>query len=70
MVTKRDRKLAHQIKLIRRRKKLTQEAVADKVRVTPKYIQYLEGAKRVPSIKLLYRIADTLDVKVKELFTF
>lgn len=53
MVTKRDKKLARQIRLLRRRKKLTQEVVADKAKVTPKYIQYLEAAKRVPSLKLL-----------------
>ncbi|MBI2335040.1 helix-turn-helix transcriptional regulator [Candidatus Daviesbacteria bacterium] len=70
MVTKRDKKLGKQLHRLRKQRKLTQEQIAEKVRVSAKYIQYLESAKRVPSLKLLYRVADTLQVKVKDLFTF
>lgn len=70
MVTKRDKRLAKQLKRLRRNKKFTQEVVADKVRVSAKYIQYLESAKRIPSLKLLYRLADTLGIKIKDLFIF
>lgn len=70
MVTKRDKKLAKQLRKLRKKNKLTQEQVAEKVKVTSKYIQYLEAAKRIPSLKLVYRLADVLEVKVKDLFRF
>ena len=70
MVTKRDKKFAKQIKKLRKKNKLTQEEVAEKTKVTSKYIQYLEAGKRIPSLKLAYRLADALGVKVKDLFNF
>ncbi len=70
MITKNDRRLGKTIKRFRKKEKLTQEQLGNKVRVTPKYIQYLESAKRIPSLKLLYRIAKALGVKVRDLFSF
>jgi putative transcriptional regulator len=70
VITKDDKRLARQIRLNRRRLKLTQEELASKVGVTPKYIQYIEASKRKPALKLLYKIAKVLGVKVKDLFTF
>ena len=70
MITKRDKNLALQLRKLRRKKKLTQEKIGEKVKVTPKYIQYLEAGKRITSLKLLYRFADALGVKVKDLFNF
>lgn len=70
MVTKTDIKLGKRIRQLRRKLRLTQEELADAVDVSTKYIQYLESAKRVPSLKLLYRIAHILQIKVKDLFTF
>lgn len=49
---------------------MTQEQLAEKAGVTPKYIQYIEAAKRTPSLKLLYKIASVLGMKVKDLFPF
>ena len=70
MITKNDKRLGGSIKLLRRKSKMTQEQLAERVGVTPKYIQYIESAKRVPSLKLLYKIARVLGVKVKDLFPF
>jgi len=70
MITKKDKRLGETINRLRKRKKLTQEQLAENVGITPKYIQYLEKAKRVPSLKLLYKIARALDVEVKDLFPF
>lgn len=70
MITKNDERLGKNIRRLRRKNKLTQEQLAEKVRVTPKYIQYIESVKRVPSLKLIYRIARALGVKVKDLFPF
>ena len=68
MITKNDKRLGKKIKRIRKQRKFTQEQLADQVRVTTKYIQYIESAKRIPSLKLLYRIARSLKIKVKDLF--
>lgn len=70
MITKKDKRLAKQLKKFRKIKRLTQEEVAEKTKVTSKYIQYLESAKRVPSVKLIYRLADVLEIKVRDLFNF
>ena len=70
MITKNDKRLGKRIRQLRKKSKLTQEQLADKVGVTPKYIQYLESANRIPSLKLLYKIAKELDVKVRDLFPF
>jgi len=70
MITKNDKRLGKRIKQLRKKDKLTQEQLANKVKVTAKYIQYLESAKRIPSLKLLYSIARVLGVKVKDLFLF
>ena len=70
MITKNDKKLEREIRRYRKGQKMTQEELANKVGVTPKYIQYVEAARRIPSLKILYKIAKGLGVKVKELFTF
>lgn len=70
MITKNDKNLGKKLKQLRKKRKLTQEELAEKVRVTPKYIQYLESARRIPSIKLLYKVAKALEVKVRDLFSF
>jgi transcriptional regulator with XRE-family HTH domain len=70
MITKKDIQLGKNIKRIRRNKNLTQEKLAEMVKVTPKYIQYIESGKRSPSLKSLYKIAKALDVQVKDLMPF
>lgn len=70
MITKSDKRLGKRIRQLRKKNKLTQEQLAEKVRVTPKHIQYIESAKRIPSLKLLYKIARVLKVKVRDLFSF
>lgn len=70
MITKRDIKLGKNIKRIRRNKNLTQEKLAEMVKVTSKYIQYIESGKRSPSLKSLYKIAKALNVQVKDLMPF
>lgn len=70
MITKKDKRLGKIMKHFRKKKNLTQEKLAEMVKVTPKYIQYIESGKRLPRIKLLSKIAKALDIKVKDLFTF
>ena len=62
--------IGHHLKQKRILSNLTQEKLAEKVKITPKYIQFIESAKRKPSLKTLYRIARALKVKVKDLMPF
>lgn len=69
-MTQNDKKLGDRIQKLRKAAQLKQHEVAEKVGVSPKYIQYIESASRQPSLRTLYKIADALKVKVGDLFTF
>jgi len=68
--TKQDLRLAQNIQKVRNAKKMTQEQVAEKVGASTTWIGYLEQGRYKPSLKLLYKIARVLDVKVKDLIPF
>lgn len=70
MITKRDRRLGKSIKQLRKRTGLTQEQLAEKTNLSPVHISYIETAARIPDLKTLYRIADNLKIKVKDLLPF
>jgi transcriptional regulator with XRE-family HTH domain len=46
---------------------LTQQRLADIVGVSRIYVQALESNRRMPSIKLLYRLADALQASVTDI---
>ncbi len=69
-VTQRDFKLARKIQRVRKSKGLTQEQVAEKVGVSTTWIGYIETGYRIPNLKMVYRIARALNVKVKDIFPF
>lgn len=60
---------AKNMKRLRRKKDLSQEQLAEKMDVSARYIQYLEG-KNCPSVGLdvVAKIAKALSVKPKDLF--
>lgn len=70
MITKNDIRLAKRIKKYRKSENLTQEELAEKIKMSTKYIQFIETGKRKPSLKTVYKIAKTLKVKVQDLFQF
>jgi transcriptional regulator with XRE-family HTH domain len=55
------------IKTLRKAKSLTQQQLANLVDVSRIYIQALESNRRLPSMKLLRRLAGALDVRVADL---
>ena len=55
------------LKKARERRKLTQQALADKVGVRQETIARLESGARNPSMGLLHRLAKTLRVEVGDL---
>jgi DNA-binding XRE family transcriptional regulator len=70
MITKKDKRVGKGVKKFRKQTKMTQEQLAERVRLSTKYIQFIESGQRVPSLKTVYRIAKALGVKVQDLFPF
>lgn len=69
-VTEQDRRLARHLQKVRKEQGFTQEQLAEKIRVSATWLGYIEAGTRIPNLKLLYKIARVLDVKVKDLFPF
>lgn len=69
-ITERDLRLARKIQKIRQEKDWTQEKLAEKVGVSTTYIGYIETGYRIPNLKMVYKIANALGVKVKDIFPF
>jgi len=69
MTTKKDLRLAKTIKKYRKQAGFTQEVLSIKVGVSEKYIQYLESAKRTPSLKVLRKISSVLNVETKDILS-
>ena len=67
MTTRQAKRLGNQIKKARRRASLTQEKLADLVRVSPKHIQRIETGHHLPSLPLLYKIAEKIAVQPGDL---
>jgi len=59
--------LGMRIKTLRKASGYTQQELADRTAVSRIYIQALESNRRLPSMKLLNRMADALDVDVTDL---
>ena len=53
--------LGNRIKSLRKAQHLTQQKLADKVEVSRIYVQALESNRRLPSMKLLQRLAPALN---------
>jgi transcriptional regulator with XRE-family HTH domain len=62
------RKLGARLKEIRKARGLTQEALAEKVDLSPQYLSRLEGGHQSPSIETMARLAEALDLELFELF--
>lgn len=62
--------LGFRISSLRRKKKLTQEALAEATGYSVEFISFVERGINGPSIDGLERLSNALDVEVKELFEF
>lgn len=58
------------IRNIRANKGLTQEALAEKMGMGPKYVSGIERGKENPTLNTFVRIAECLEVPIGELFDF
>lgn len=64
------RKIALNIRRIRKDRGITQEALAHEAGLNRAYIGYIERGERKPSVETLEKIARALKVRVFELFIF
>ena len=62
------RRIGKRIRELRSKKDLTSEALAYQYGISKGYLSDLENGKRLPSIKMLERLAKILKVDIKELF--
>lgn len=69
-VTKQDYRLGRTIRKIRKQKGLTQEQLAEKIGVSTTWIGYIETGYRRPNLKMVYKIARVLDVRIRDIFPF
>ena len=69
-ITKQDYRLGRRIQRIRKEKGLTQEKLAEDIGVSTTWLGYIETGYRRPNLKMIYRIARALGVKVKDIFPF
>jgi transcriptional regulator with XRE-family HTH domain len=60
--------IGHQIRYLRRIKDMSQKTLAQKVDVTVGWIGRVERGIHLPNLKLLFKIAKALQVRVKDLF--
>ena len=64
------RKLGRHIRELRRARRLTQAALAERLDISENYLGALERGGRSPSLQLVQTIADAFAVPVLELFRF
>ena len=62
--------LGKRIQHLRIKRGLTQERLSEMVKVSMTHLSMIEAGKSTPSLKLVYKIADKLDVKLREIFDF
>lgn len=69
-ITKQDYRLGRKIHKTRQQKGITQEQLAGQIGVSTTWIGYIETGYRIPNLKMIYKIARALGVKVKDIFPF
>ncbi len=60
--------LGQNIKKLREENAWTQEELAERAELHISYIGQIERGLRYPSLKVLFKIADALEVKISDLF--
>lgn len=63
-------KIGKEIKHLREKKGYSQEVLGEKTGISTLHIGYIEQGRREPKFKTLIKIADVLNVKVRDLITF
>lgn len=64
----RKKQLGRNITLLRRSRRFTQKALAEKINKSSSYLCDIEKGRTLPSLKLLYGIADVLGYDITDFF--
>lgn len=59
--------IADNLRQIRARKRISQDELADKCEISQQYICKIENEKVNPSIYILFKIAEELDITINDL---
>lgn len=59
--------IAENIKNRREEYDLTQAELAKRIGVTPSYVNYVESGTRIPSVPVLIKLADALNISTDEI---
>lgn len=62
--------LGRRIQKRRKELKITQEELAEKVKISRAYMGYVEQGRNTPSLQVVHKIASALGVKAKDLLPF
>jgi putative transcriptional regulator len=62
--------MKNKLKVYRAMHDLTQEALAEKLRVTRQTVISIEKGKYDPSLELAFKIADLFDVTIEDIFLY
>ena len=60
--------LGKRIQRLRKKNKLTQEQLAERIHVSRAYMGYIEQGRNTPSLEVVERIARSLKIKLSYLF--
>lgn len=55
---------------LRKQKGLTQEKLAEKMGVSPKYLSSIERGKENPTLDMIINLAQSMDVEIADIFSF
>ena len=69
-ISQKDYKLGRHLQKIRKSKGITQEQLAEKIKVSQTWIAYIETGRYTPNLKMFEKIAKALGVHVKDLIPF
>jgi putative transcriptional regulator len=62
--------MKNHLKVLRAMHDLTQEALAEKLQVTRQTVLAIEKGKYDPSLELAFKIAETFNVKIEDIFQY
>jgi transcriptional regulator with XRE-family HTH domain len=64
------KRLGRRLQRLRRLRGLTQEQLAERIDINPKYLSSVERGEENPTLDLLLRLAEGLQVELPELFQY
>lgn len=67
---KKKKLIGNRIKELRKGKKFSQEKLAEMAEINAKYLSRIELGKENPTLDMMIKLADTLEIEMHEMFDF